>query len=90
MICLRTKFQMLTSNGSLVVAIKPKAKYRFYAAAMLLFFVLQNKIVFTEVAYLSRIYYLISFQDPVLSGASVAPTSQVLVSSMLILPTVGN
>jgi hypothetical protein len=63
------------------ITIKPKAKYRFNSAAMLLFF-MQQKITSTEVAYYSKIYYLATFQVPKSSGASVAPTSQVCMSAM--------
>jgi hypothetical protein len=35
MIYLHIKLQMPSFNDSLVTAIKPKAKYRFHAAAML-------------------------------------------------------
>jgi hypothetical protein len=34
MIYVHTKFDMSVSNGSLVVAIKPKAKYRFHTLAI--------------------------------------------------------
>jgi hypothetical protein len=47
---LRTKFHMHFSNGSLVIAMKLKAKYRFHTAHIVLFYVLQN-IKFTNVAY---------------------------------------
>jgi hypothetical protein len=50
---------MPSSNGSLVITIKPKAKYRFHAAAILLFNILQN-ITLTEVAYFSKINFHIS------------------------------
>jgi len=33
---------MLSSNGSLVITIKPRIKYKLHAAAILLFYILQN------------------------------------------------
>jgi hypothetical protein len=40
MICLHAKIHVLNSNSLLIVAIKPKAKYRFHAAAILLSYIL--------------------------------------------------
>jgi hypothetical protein len=45
-------------------------------AIILLFYILQN-IVFTKSADFSVICYHTSFQDLVLSGASVSPTTQI-------------
>jgi len=39
---LHTKYRLPFSNGSLVIAIKPQANYRFRAAAILLFYSLRN------------------------------------------------
>jgi hypothetical protein len=36
------------------------------------------------------IYYYTKFQDPILSGASVVPTSQISATTMLLLPISGN
>jgi hypothetical protein len=33
----RTKFPMLSSNCSFVISIKPKAEYKFHAAAMMFY-----------------------------------------------------
>jgi hypothetical protein len=44
----------------------------------------------TKVVYLSKSYYHTSMCDPILSGASVSPTSQVRSSAMLVLPTMEN
>jgi hypothetical protein len=38
-----------------------------------------------KVVYLSKIYYHTKFQDPTLSGASIAPTSQVHMAAKLVL-----
>jgi hypothetical protein len=43
--CLHTKFHMPVSSEPLVIAVKPKTKYRFHAAAMLLFYILQKKLL---------------------------------------------
>jgi hypothetical protein len=40
-----TKFHMSSSSGTWVIAIKPKANYRFRAVAMLLFCILQEIIL---------------------------------------------
>jgi hypothetical protein len=42
MICLHAKSYVPNSNSLLIVVIKPKAKYRFYAAAILLSYFLQK------------------------------------------------
>jgi hypothetical protein len=42
MVCHRTKFQIINSNGSLIIAIKMKAKYRFHEATIFLFYILKN------------------------------------------------
>jgi hypothetical protein len=43
MIYLHVKFHIPNSNNSLVIAIKPEAKYRFHAVAILLSYILQKK-----------------------------------------------
>jgi hypothetical protein len=75
---------MSTSNGSLVITIKSKAKYTFHVASILLFYNLQ-KITLTKVTHFSKIYYHTEFQDPKLSGANVAPTLKIHVAIMLVL-----
>jgi hypothetical protein len=42
MVYLRAKFQMPSFNNLLVIAIKPRAKYRIHTAAILLFYVLHE------------------------------------------------
>jgi hypothetical protein len=79
-----TKFQMPSSNITLLIDLKSKAKKRVHAAAILLFYILQ-KITITKVAYSSNICYHTTFQDPILSGASVAHTSQINGPVMLVL-----
>jgi hypothetical protein len=54
-IYLGTKFHMLSSNGSLDTAIKPKSKDNFCMNAMLLFYTLQNEITLSEVAQCLKI-----------------------------------
>jgi hypothetical protein len=63
MICLHTKFQTSRSNVELVVALKSKDKYRFHTATI--FFYILCEIVLLKV---------LSVQDPVLSGATLAQT----------------
>jgi hypothetical protein len=55
---------------------------------MPLFYVLQNFFKI-KIEYLLNIYYL-PYQDPILSGATLAPTSQSRASAMLLLLIVGN
>jgi hypothetical protein len=38
----RAKFHMPGSSASLVIAIKPEAKYRFHTATILLFYIVQE------------------------------------------------
>lgn len=42
MICLQSKFHMLSSSASLVISISLKANYRYHAVTILLFYVLQK------------------------------------------------
>jgi len=44
LICLQKPCHIPGSNGSLIIAIKPKTKYRFHSDAMLLFYITQNKV----------------------------------------------
>lgn len=63
MLCLDPKFHMYRSETSLVIAMKPKIKYRFHALAEL-FFCIQKDFI-KKVAYSSKIYeyYNTAFQD---------------------------
>jgi hypothetical protein len=83
-----TKFHFLSSNGSLVIAIKPKTRYRVHIAATLLFY-LKKKKKSTKAVYF-QIHYHISLQDSIISGTTAAPTKQVYESAMLLLHIVGN
>jgi hypothetical protein len=47
-ICLHTKFHLPSCNGSFTI--KPKTKYRFHAAAMILFYILKIKNYTIEVS----------------------------------------
>jgi hypothetical protein len=49
-----------------------------------------KKITSTKFAYFSKICYHTSFQDSILSGASVAPISKFCASPILALPTAGD
>jgi hypothetical protein len=69
-------FQYRGSDGSSVIAAKLSAKDNNLTVAML-FYILQ-KITFTKIAHFSKIYCLTSFQDPILSSASVASLLQCL------------
>jgi hypothetical protein len=53
-------------------------------------FLRSTKRTLTKVAYLSNVCYHTPFQDPTLSGVSVARTSEVRVSAMLVLRNVEN
>jgi hypothetical protein len=55
-----TIFHTPSSNGSLVITIKPKIKYTFHAAATLFLYIPHTKKNLTKVAYFSKIYYYIS------------------------------
>lgn len=71
---------MPSSSDSVVITIKLKAIFKFHAAAVLLFHILQ-KITSTKSAYFSKLCYVTSFQDPTLSSTSVTYSSQVHESS---------
>jgi hypothetical protein len=60
MVYTRTKSQMPSSYGLLVITIKPKDEYRLQAASILLFYILQ-KITKTKARYFSKICYHTSF-----------------------------
>jgi hypothetical protein len=90
MIYIYTKFHMSSSNGSLVIAIKPKAKCRFHTAVMFLL-CLQQTFMATNVAYIFlKLCYSGSFYYPILYGTNVASASQADFSSMWLLPILGN
>jgi hypothetical protein len=76
---------MSSSNGSLIKVIKPKATENFRMDAMLLFYISLQKCFLNRSCILSKIYYHTSFQNPTLSGASTAFTSQVRAFVMLLL-----
>jgi hypothetical protein len=88
MFCQHTKHQMLSSKGLLVIVIKMKATYRFQAAAMLSFYILQKQNCLNKLTQFLKISYHTSFQDPILIGANVTLTSQVHTSVVLLFPTV--
>lgn len=69
---LHTKLQKPASNSSFVIVMQSNVKFRFNAAAVMLFHILQ-KISATKAVYFSNICYQISFPDPTLSSASIAP-----------------
>jgi hypothetical protein len=77
---------MPSSNGSLVIAVKMKAKEIFASPPR---FTLYKNVTLTEVAYFSMSYYHIKCQGPILSGASVAQTSKVCAFATL-LPIIGH
>jgi hypothetical protein len=71
MVCLHTKFHTPSTNSSVRIAIKPIAKCRFHATAILLLRILQ-KLVQTKGACFVNFRYQASFRDPTLSGTSIA------------------
>jgi hypothetical protein len=75
---------MPSSNGSLLIIIIPKAKYKCHMVTMLLLYILQ-KYTLTNVVYFSNTFPHIRFQDPTFSHISVAPISQVCTATTLIL-----
>jgi hypothetical protein len=70
---------MSRCNLSLVIVVNLKAKHNIYATAMMSYILMKQQLVPTEGAYFLniRVYYHTSFQDSVLSGDNVAPTSNV-------------
>ena len=79
---------MRNSCGSWRTVSKPKAKGRFLEDVILLFYNLQK--YYSEVEYRSFFCFRTSFQGPELSGVTIARTSQMPSSAMLLLLTVGN
>jgi hypothetical protein len=87
MIYFHTEFHMSSYSGSLVTAKQLKAKYTVY-------FMQPPFVHSTEKNYLNKSclffkYLLPSFEGPILNGASVALTSQVHASTMLLLLIIG-
>jgi hypothetical protein len=80
MFCLRTTLHMRINNGSLVIDVKRKVKYKIHVAVMLLFHIVQ-----TNYPYESQIIFKALFHRPELSGATIASTSQFRAPSMLFL-----
>jgi hypothetical protein len=80
MICLHTKFHLSGCNDSLLTAIRPKAKYKFHTAPMLL-------CSLVNVAYIMKTHYHAKFQNATLSCAMFTPTSEVCMSTSLIFLT---
>lgn len=89
MISLFTKCNMPNTSGSLVIAVKLKAKENVCMAIKLLSYILQ-KITLTRITYISMICYHTSIQDPILSDVNIAFLIQVHASAMLSILIVGN
>jgi hypothetical protein len=87
MVCLRTRFNTRGSNVPIIVAVKPKDKCVFRVAATL-FYILRK--------YLNRVWVFLDcllpniIHDPVLRGASVAPSSRFCVIAIFVLLLVRN
>jgi hypothetical protein len=82
--------QLNKSNGSLVIAIRPEAKLGLCAQPSYVL-VLRFTMNLPNKSYiLLNICYHTLFQDPALSGASVALTSPVRAPAMLLQLIVGN
>jgi hypothetical protein len=81
LIYINKKFHVPGSQDSLITRIDPKIKQGYYAAAILLLYILQT----ISLKTVSNIYYYTLFQDPRLNGAM--KSSCVL---HVVLPTVGN
>jgi hypothetical protein len=77
---------MPSSNDSLVITIKPKAKHTLHAAAILFLYILQT--ILHRSYYFPIICYHTPFPDPGLNVTSVTQTSQVYAPPMLLLLTV--
>jgi hypothetical protein len=82
MIYLHNRFHIHNPNVAVVITTEPEATYRF-----MLFFYIVPKEDLNKVACFSKIHT--SFHDPILSGASVSPTSQINMAAMMLLSIVG-
>jgi hypothetical protein len=72
---LRTTFHIISCNGPLLITVRLKAKWKFCMTPMLLTF--HKKLPKTCIFF--KVYYHTSFEDPILIGTNIAPTSQVCV-----------
>jgi hypothetical protein len=70
---LHTKLQMPSSNCSLAVSVKPKARYGFLTEAVLLLYVIE-KYYFKESCVLFEELYCIKYQDSTFSSANTIVT----------------
>jgi hypothetical protein len=64
--------------------------FLFFMKPPCCFFALYKRTTATKIVYFSKICCRTQIKDPVLSGTSVSPTSQVHTSAVLVLPIVGN
>jgi hypothetical protein len=87
MIDLYTKFHVSNSTGPLVIFTTPEYSYRFFAAVIFLSHILWKEKYLNLNCIFSK--YQSQFQCPILSGASVSPTSQVRVSATSVLLIIG-
>jgi len=63
-----------SSSDLLINATEVRAKHRYHAVTVLLFYILKNPS--TKALYFLNIYYNTAFQDTILHAVSVTPTSQ--------------
>jgi hypothetical protein len=87
MIHLHTRFDMFSSNGSLLTVVTLKVKIHFHMAAMLF---LHSRNVPQKSFIFFKIYYHTYLHDSALSSNSVGPTSLVRASAMLLLLIIRN
>jgi hypothetical protein len=86
-IYLHRNFHLPRSSGSLDISAMQKAKYMFYAAIMLLFYILQK--YFSESWIFFEGYYDTRFLGHILIGPNVAHVLQFLTTAIFLLLLVG-
>jgi hypothetical protein len=89
MIHLHTKFHTPSSNGISYFHRTEKASENVSMVTILSFYVLQSHCLNRSHIFFHDLVFT-SFQDLTVSASSVSPTSQVCMSTMLLLLIVGN
>jgi len=81
-------FIFLVPNDPLAIIVILEAKRKFHTPTMLLFDIYRKRTLIKVVFF--NIFNYTSLQDFILSGICIASNSQIYVSAMLLLLTVGN
>jgi hypothetical protein len=85
-----TKFHARNSYGLLVITTKLITKYKFHGNDILFSHILRPKFRYVSYVYILKVYCYTLYYNLILSGPSVASTSQLHGPVMLVLQIVSN